>query len=117
MNLRRAAAVARKEGRHILRDPRSLGMALAVPILMLLLFGVALSLDVDKIPTMIYDRDQTAKSRELIQQFRGSRYFEIVGYTDSYKAIEHGIDRNDVLLGVVIPPDYSRRIGSGKEAT
>ena len=115
MSLRRTIAVARKEGRHILRDPRSLGMALAVPILMLLLFGVALSLDVDRIPTMIFDSDQTAKSRELIQQFRGSRYFEIVGYTDNYKAIEHGIDRNQVLLAVVIPPDYSRRLASGKQ--
>jgi len=90
MSLRRTVAVARKEGRHILRDSRSLTMALAVPILMLLLFGLALSLDVDNIPIMIFDRDQTAKSRELIQQFRGSRYFEIVGYTDSYKAIERG---------------------------
>ena len=45
MNLRRTAAIARKEGRHILRDPRSLAMALAVPVLMLLLFGLALSLD------------------------------------------------------------------------
>jgi ABC-2 type transport system permease protein len=117
MNLRRTAAITRKEGRHILRDPRSLAMALAVPVLMLLLFGLALSLDVDQIPTMIYDADQTARSRELIQEFRGSRYFQIVGYTDSYRAIERGIDRNKVLLGVVIPPDYSRRIGSGKEAS
>jgi ABC-2 type transport system permease protein len=117
MSLRRTIAVARKEGRHILRDSRSLTMALAVPILMLLLFGLALSLDVDNIPIMIFDRDQTAKSRELIQQFRGSRYFQIVGYTDSYKAIEHGIDRNDIRVAVVIPPDYSRLIGAGKQAT
>ena len=114
MNLRRTAAIARKEGRNILRDPRSLAMALAVPVLMLLLFGLALSLDVDKIPTMIYDRDQTAKSRELIQQFRGSRYFEIIAYTDNYKAIERAIDRNEIRLAVVIPPDYSRLIASGK---
>jgi ABC-2 type transport system permease protein len=116
MNLRRIAAVTRKEGRHILRDPRSLSMALAVPILMLLLFGLALSLDVDRIPTMIYDADQTVKSRELIQQFKGSRYFDIVGYTDSYRAIERGIDRNRILLGIAIPPDYSRKIATGKEA-
>ena len=117
MSLRRTIAVARKEGRHILRDPRSLAMALAVPILMLLLFGVALSLDVDKIPIMIFDSDQTAKSRELIQQFRGSRYFQIVGYTDNYKAIESAIDRNEIRLAVVIPPDYSRLISSGKQVS
>src|SRR5438105_9938569 len=113
MNLRRTAAITRKEGRHILRDPRSLAMALAVPVLMLLLFGLALSLDVDQIPTMVYDANQTAKSRELIDQFRGSKYFQIVGYTDNYKEMERAIDRNKVLLGVVIPADYSRDVGAG----
>lgn len=116
MNLRRTGAVTRKEMRHILRDPRSLGMALAVPILMLLLFGLALSLDVDHIPTFIYDADRTATSRDLIEQFRGSKYFQILGYPDNYAAIENAIDRNKILLGVVIPQDYSRRIASGKQA-
>src|SRR5438128_4640192 len=116
MNMRRIAAVTRKEGRHIVRDKRSLSLALAVPVLMLLLFGLALSLDVDQIPTMIYDADRTASSRELIEQFRGSRYFQILGYTDNYGAIEREIDRNKVLLGVVIPADYSRKIGEGKPA-
>src|SRR5437667_4803091 len=117
MSLRRTIAVARKEMRHILRDSRSLAMALAVPVLMLLLFGLALSLDVDQIPTMIYDADQTASSRELIEQFRGSRYFQIAGYTDSYKAIERDIDSNKILLGVAIPANYSRLIAEGKEST
>jgi ABC-2 type transport system permease protein len=117
MNFRRTAAVAKKEMRHILRDSRSLAMALAVPVLMLLLFGLALSLDVDKIPTMIYDADRTASSRELIEQFRGSRYFEIAGYTDNYRTIEREIDRNRILLGVVIPADYSRHIGEGRQAS
>jgi ABC-2 type transport system permease protein len=116
MNLRRTGAVTRKEMRHILRDARSLTMALAVPVLMLVLFGLALSLDVDHIPTMVYDGDQTAKSRDLIEQFRGSRYFQIVGYTESYRAIEKAIDRNEILLGVVIPRDYSRRVGAGRDA-
>src|SRR5437016_14271499 len=117
MNIRRTAAVGRKEMRHVLRDSRSLAMALAVPVIMLLLFGLALSLDVDKIPTMIYDADRTAASRELIEQFRGSRYFEIRGYTDNYGAIEREIDRGSVLLGVVIPATYSRRIGMGEQAS
>jgi ABC-2 type transport system permease protein len=116
MNVRRTVAVGRKEMRHVLRDSRSLTMALAVPVLMLLLFGLALSLDVDQIPTMIYDADGTASSREMIEQFRGSRYFQILGVTDNYRAIEREIDRNRILLGVVIPADYSRKIGEGKPA-
>jgi len=115
MNLRRTRAVARKEFLHILRDPRSLIMALAVPLMMLLLFGYALTLDVDRIPTLIYDADQSPKSRELIERFRGSRYFQILGLVDNYKTIEEKIDRDECLLGVVIPQHYSRDLLAGHE--
>ena len=104
MSLRRTAAVARKEMRHILRDARSLAMALLVPVLMLLLFGVALSLDVDQIPTLVFDADHTAASRELIEQFRGSRYFQILGYTASYQAIERDITE-PLRVGFVLCQD------------
>jgi ABC-2 type transport system permease protein len=116
MNLRRTRAVARKEFLHILRDPRSLIMALAVPLVMLLLFGYALTLDVDRIPMLIYDSDRSPESRDLIEQFRGSRYFQILGSVDEYKTIERKIDRDQILLSVVIPRDYSRNLKAGKEA-
>ena len=77
MSFRRLKAVTKKELLHIVRDPRSLALALALPLVMLLLFGYALSLDVDRIPTYVYDQDHTPESRELIDQFRGSRYFQI----------------------------------------
>ena len=116
MSYRRMRAICVKELHHITRDSRSLGMALAVPVMMLLLFGYALSLDVDRIPTMIYDQDQTAASRELIRQFEGSRFFEIRGMVSDYGAIERGIDRSRILMGVVIPRDYSQKLGAGREA-
>jgi ABC-2 type transport system permease protein len=116
MNLRRTNAVARKEFRHILRDPRSLMMALAMPLLLLLLFGYALTLDVDRIPTCIYDQDNSPQSRELVQQFRGSRYFQILHSVNEYHSIEQGIDRNAILLALVIPPDYSSNLEAGREA-
>ncbi len=59
MNIRRTRAMARKELLHILRDVRSLIMALALPLLMILLFGYALTLDVDRIPAVVFDRDRT----------------------------------------------------------
>jgi ABC-2 type transport system permease protein len=116
MNLRRTRAVARKEFLHIVRDPRSLGMALAVPLLMLLLFGYALTLDVDRIATLVYDADQSPASRELIERFRGSRYFQILGFVDEYRTIEKKIDQSQCLLGLVIPRDYSRNLLAGKDA-
>ncbi len=117
MSYRRLRAIFIKELHHITRDARSLGMALAVPVMFLLLFGFALSLDVDRIPTYVYDRDGTAASRALIRQFQGSRFFEITGAVDNYAALESAIDRNRILMAVVIPPDYSRNLGLGREAS
>ena len=116
MKLLRTRAVARKEFLHILRDPRSLGLALALPLLMILLFGYALSLDVDRIATVIHDNDRTPESRELIEQFRGSRYFDIAGSPSDQPTIEESLDRNVVLLVIVIPRGYARDLLSGTPA-
>ena len=116
MNLRRTRAVARKEFRHILRDPRSLSLALAMPMMMLLLFGYALSLDVDQIPTAVVDQDRTPQSRDLLERFTASRYFKLVDFPEQVQEIEQQILRGKVVLGIVIPPDYSRQLTSGRIA-
>lgn len=117
MSFRRTLAMIRKEFRHIRRDARSLIMALALPMFLMLLFGYALNLDVDRIPTLIYDADHSAESRNLIQKFRGSRFFEIDGFTNDYSTIENAVDRDQILMAVVIPRDYSQRIRAGQTAS
>ena len=116
MTFRRTRAIARKEFLHILRDARSLASALGQPLIMLIIFGWALSLDLDHIPTYIYDLDQTPQSRDLIRDFRGSRYFDIVEEVHAYKPIEQGIDSRRCLMGIVIPNDFSKNLALGKEA-
>jgi ABC-2 type transport system permease protein len=106
--------MARKEFIHIFRDPRSLGMGIAIPMIMLLLFGYALTLDVDKVPMVIWDQSRSQASRELISQFLGSRYFSLQGYVDSYPEVEKRIDSRRALVSLVIPPDFAGRIASGK---
>jgi ABC-2 type transport system permease protein len=91
-----------KELHPITRDARSLALALAMPFMMPPLYGYALSLDVDKIPTLIYDQDGTTVSRALTRQFQGSGYFEVRGFADSYAPIEHDIDNSKILIGVAI---------------
>ena len=102
-----------KELRHILRDPRSLLMALALPLFQLLLFGYALNLDVDRITTMIYDGDRSPASRDLINTFEGSRFFQVRAVVPNYSQIEQAIDSNQALLGIVIPNDYSKQVAAG----
>jgi ABC-2 type transport system permease protein len=116
MSYRRTRAIFIKELHHITRDARSLALALAMPVMMLLLYGYALSLDVDHIQTLIYDQDGTEASRDLMRQFQGSRYFDVAGFVNNYADIQRGIDTNRILVGVVIPRDFSRDLRSGHTA-
>ncbi len=116
MSFRRWKAVAYKEFLHILRDPLSLYMALAMPLLLLLLFGYALSLDVDQIPTAIHDLDRSVESRELIERFRGSRYFRLVEAVERPKDLDRAILRSQALIGINILPGFAADLQAGREA-
>jgi ABC-2 type transport system permease protein len=113
MSYRRTKAVFIKELHHITRDARSLAMALAMPVMMLLLYGYALSLDVDHIRTLIYDQDGTEASRGLMRAFHGSRFFDIAGFTGGYEQIEQEIDTGRILVGIVIPRDFGKDLRAG----
>jgi ABC-2 type transport system permease protein len=122
MNLRRVGAVARKEFLHVVRDFRSLLMALATPALLLTLFGYALTLDVDNVPLAVWDQSGTARSREFVSRFGGSRektgspYFSIRQYVDNYADLIRLIDRGRVMMGLVVPRDFAQRIDAGRDA-
>ena len=115
MSYRRTMAVLRKELLHIRRDMGSLTLALLLPFVMLLLFGYALSLDVDQIPAIVYDHSKSPESRDLIREFSGSRYFDIIGYAESDKVVDRAIDRSKALIGIVIPERFSEDLLSGRE--
>lgn len=117
MNPRRLKAVARKEFLHVLRDPRSLMMGIGIPLLLLFLFGYALTLDVDRVPLVVWDQSQSVESRELISRFSGSRYFALTNRADNYRAIERAIDEREALIALVIPRDFARRLSLGEVAT
>jgi ABC-2 type transport system permease protein len=116
VNLRRVRAVARKEFLHIRRDPRSLGMAIAIPMLMLLLFGTALTLDVDRVPIAVWDQSGSPESRELVSRFEGSRYFDVRLRAGGYRDIEGAIEEGSVLAALVVPRDFAARLAAGRES-
>lgn len=116
MNLRRLVAVARKEFLHVLRDFRSLAMGIIIPMFMLLLFGYALTLDVDNVPLMVWDQDQTQASRELLSRFGGSRYFSLRQTVDNYRDLTKAIDSGQVMGALVIPPQFAAKIETGRDA-
>ncbi|MFH0812285.1 MAG: ABC transporter permease [Pseudomonadota bacterium] len=110
-------AIARKEFLHVIRDPRSLGMAIAIPMLQLLIYGYALTLDVDNVPIVIWDQSNSPTSRELISRFDGSRYFSTWRYVDNYREVGRAIDYRQALLALIIPRDFAKSVESGRLAT
>jgi ABC-2 type transport system permease protein len=116
VNLRRVRAISRKEFIQILRDPRSIAMAIAIPVMLLVLFGYALTLDVDNVPMVVWDRDNSQVAKDFILNFRNSRYFQLVGSYDNYPGMTREIDRSTALIAMVIPKDFSLLIESNREA-
>ena len=121
MKIIRISAVARKEFLHVLRDYRSLMMAIAIPIMMLVLFGYALTLDVDNVPLAVWDQSGTAQSRDFISLFgglrkNGSRFFSIRGAVSSEREMDYAIDSGRVLCVLVVPRDFAQRLSAGRDA-
>jgi ABC-2 type transport system permease protein len=117
MNINRLMAVARKEFIHVRRDWRSLFLALAIPVILILLFGYALTLDLRNVPTIIWDQSRTAASRELIGMYQGSPYFHILDAAESYTGIQGALDRGDAMVALVIPGDFAEKINAGKASS
>ncbi|MBI1912300.1 MAG: ABC transporter permease [Deltaproteobacteria bacterium] len=116
MKFSRIRAIAKKEIIQIKRDPLSLAMAFIMPVMLLFIFGYAITLDVNNLSTVVLDRDNSSLSRELISEFRESGYFSIKGYVSDDKAITDFLDRGNAQVAITIPEDFSESIKAGKTA-
>jgi ABC-2 type transport system permease protein len=110
MNIRRLAAVARKETLHLVRDWRSLTLALAIPLLLILLYGYALTLDLRNVPTVVWDQSRSPESRELLSLYHSSPYFSVRGYHDSYAELQQALDGGRAMVALVIPADFAAKV-------
>jgi len=115
MRVARLLAVARKEIIQIRRDPRSLGMAFVIPMILLFLFGYALTLDVDNLKTIAYDQDRTAVSRDFLARFEESGYFTIVATAKNYRDVEWALDSGRAQVGLVMPRNFARDLELGRQ--
>jgi len=114
MNLRRLAAVARKESIHVIRDWRSLTLALAIPLIMILLYGYALTLDLRNVPTVVWDQSRSPQSRELLSLYQGSPYFWVIGYLDNYRDLQQALDSGKAMVALIVPGDFADKVQAGK---
>jgi ABC-2 type transport system permease protein len=113
MSIRRIKALVKKEFIQMSRDVRSLMGALFIPLLMIFLFGYALSLDVDRIPVVVLDRDETPVSRDFSHRVVDSRYFSLVRHLNTDREIDRVLARGDALMALVIPADFAAGVKRG----
>ena len=112
MNARRILAIARKELIQVRRDPRSLAIALLLPVMQMFLLGYGISLDITNIPTCVYDQEASQHSQALLVRFKASRYFRIVKSVRDYGALRRAIDGGDCQLGIVVPWNFSQQLSA-----
>jgi ABC-2 type transport system permease protein len=112
----RLLAIARKETIQLKRDPRSLLLAFLLPVLLLILFGYAITWDVNHIALAVQDQDPSFRTRELLDSFESSGYFEIVATPRSPTETADLLRTGGAQVVLVIPPDFSRRLDGGQPA-
>jgi ABC-2 type transport system permease protein len=104
--------IAIKEVRHILRDSRSLTIAILMPILMTLLYGYAINLDVKNIKLAILDFDKTQDSRELAREFYNSGYFAKPPTSPAISDPEKMLKNGDASAILTIKPGFSSTLSN-----
>ena len=116
MSPRRVKAVVRKEFYHLIRDFRSLYLAFVMPLILILLFGYALSLDVDNVETVVVDQDHTDASRDFVRALDASAYFHVGARLEDPRGVAEELDHGRAMLAVIIPPDWASDIRANRAA-
>ena len=112
--LRRTWAVMQKEFIHIVRDRRTLLILISMPMIQLLLFGYAINMSVDHIPTVVADQSLDAASHAYVAAMVTSSYFDIIDAVPSEAAVVQAIDEGRAQAGIIIPPDFAARVDRGE---
>lgn len=112
----RIAALAHKEALHMLRDRQVIFLAIGMPLVLVLLFGYAVSFDVDEVRVAVLDQDRTAESRRFLFALHESEAFEVEEAISSPSQIEPLFRRGVVKAAVIMPAGYARSLTRGEEA-
>lgn len=115
--IRRTLAIAVKELLHLRRDLRVALTLIGMPMLLILIYGYALSFDVEHVRLAVVDRDGTRPSREVARAFLESGYFDLVAALHDVRALDRLLDSGRVQAALVIPAGYAAELDAGRPAT
>jgi ABC-2 type transport system permease protein len=110
----RTYSLIRKEFLHIIRDPRTLFVMFAMPVIQLVLLGYAATTDVEHLRTAVVDCDRSSASRALAEAYQASNYFDIIRRVESEAELRHLIDAGQVRAGLIIPAGYGACVAQGQ---
>lgn len=113
----RLLAIARKELLQLARDRLTMAMMAVLPVLQLLLFGWAINTDVRNIPTVVYDQDHSAASRDLVHRLEATGYYDVVGQVGSYEDVSRALRSGRSRVALVVPPGLGLDLDAGRTAT
>ena len=116
MEFGRLKALVRKEFIQVLRDRITLAIIIFMPFAQLLIFGFAINTDVKHLATAIFDQSRTQESREMITSFTSSNYFDIKLYAQNISEVNKAVESGKVKVALVFPPDYAKKLRSGRQA-
>jgi len=114
--MNRIMAILYKEFLQMRRDRMTLALIFMLPLVQLLLFGYAIQTEVKHIPTVVFDQSLSPESRDLLNSFSASGYFDIIYVAKSYADVNRAIDSGKAKAGIILPPDFHRSIKRGSPA-
>ncbi|MDO5114607.1 MAG: ABC transporter permease [Synergistaceae bacterium] len=117
MNWERMHALIVKEFIQVMRDRITLAIILFMPLAQLLIFGFAINTDIKHLHTAVFDQSRSQESREMINSFTYSNYFDVVLYANSVKEVDEAVESGKAKVGVIFPPDYASRIKGGRQTS
>jgi ABC-2 type transport system permease protein len=112
-SFRRVASIIHKEWLHVIRDVRALVLVIILPVMLLILLGFAVLNDIEDIPLAVFDQSKSDESRQMIDRYVASGYFQYITEAYSEDDLLELLDRGVVRAGLLIPKDFGREISTG----
>jgi ABC-2 type transport system permease protein len=114
----RLLAIAWKELVQLRRDRMTFGMMVGLPVMQLLLFGYAINTDIRHMPTVVYDQDRSAESRDLVQRLAVTGFYDMIGQVRDYEEITRALRVGKARVALIIPKHFgeSQRAGGTTRA-
>jgi ABC-2 type transport system permease protein len=110
----RIGVIAWKELRQLRRDRMTLAMMVVLPVMQLLLFGYAINTDVRHIPTVVYDQDHSAASRDISRSLEATQFYDVIGEVRNYDEIERALRSGQAKVALVVPARYGSDVVAGR---